>query len=406
MLEPKEQLEILKNGTAEIISEGELLGKLEKSYKTKTPLIIKLGLDPTAPDIHLGHTVVIRKLKQFQDFGHQVILLIGDYTGMIGDPSGRSETRRQLTKEEILKNARTYEEQVFKILDPDKTKIVFNSQWLKNLTFEDILKLSSKYTVARMLEREDFSNRYHEGKPICIHEFFYPLMQGYDSIALKADVELGGTDQTFNLLLGRTLQKEYAQEPQIAITMPILVGLDGEKKMSKSLGNYIGIDEPPNEIYGKVMSISDDIMLIYFELLTDITKHNLEKLIEDIKEGRVNPRDVKMRLAKNIVSQFYGIEDANKAEEAFKNVFQKGNLPEDIQEFRISKEELAGGKIWIIKLLTSLNLTSSNSEARRLIIQNAVKINEERVIDPDADIAIENGMIIQVGKRRFAKIKI
>lgn len=406
MLEPKEQLEILKNGTAEIISEGELLGKLEKSYKTKTPLIIKLGLDPTAPDIHLGHTVVIRKLKQFQDFGHQVILLIGDYTGMIGDPSGRSETRRQLTKEEILKNARTYEEQVFKILDPDKTKIVFNSQWLKNLTFEDILKLSSKYTVARMLEREDFSNRYHEGKPICIHEFFYPLMQGYDSIALKADVELGGTDQTFNLLLGRTLQKEYAQEPQIAITMPILVGLDGEKKMSKSLGNYIGIDEPPNEIYGKVMSISDDIMLIYYELLTDITKHNLEKLIEDIKEGRVNPRDVKMRLAKNIVSQFYGIEDANKAEEAFKNVFQKGNLPEDIQEFRISKEELAGGKIWIIKLLTSLNLTSSNSEARRLIIQNAVKINEERVIDPDADIAIENGMIIQVGKRRFAKIKI
>lgn len=406
MLEPKEQLEILKNGTAEIISEGELLGKLEKSYKTKTPLIIKLGLDPTAPDIHLGHTVVIRKLKQFQDFGHQVILLIGDYTGMIGDPSGRSETRRQLTKEEILKNARTYEEQVFKILDPDKTKIVFNSQWLKNLTFEDILKLSSKYTVARMLEREDFSNRYHEGKPICIHEFFYPLMQGYDSIALKADVELGGTDQTFNLLLGRTLQKEYAQEPQIAITMPILVGLDGEKKMSKSLGNYIGIDEPPNEIYGKVMSISDDIMLIYFELLTDITKHNLEKLIEDIKEGRVNPRDVKMRLAKNIVSQFYGIEDANKAEEAFKNVFQKGNLPEDIQEFRISKEELACGKIWIIKLLTSLNLTSSNSEARRLIIQNAVKINEERVIDPDADIAIENGMIIQVGKRRFAKIKI
>lgn len=406
MLEPKQQLEILKKGTAEIISEEELLSKLEKSYKTGIPLNIKLGLDPTAPDIHLGHMVVIRKLKQFQDFGHQVILLIGDYTGMIGDPSGRSETRKQLSREEILKNARTYEDQVFKILDPNKTKIVFNSQWLKELTFEDILKLSSKYTVARMLEREDFSKRYHEGKPICIHEFFYPLMQGYDSIALKADVELGGTDQTFNLLLGRTLQKEYGQEPQIAITMPILVGLDGGKKMSKSLGNYIGIDEHPNEIYGKIMSISDDVMVIYYELLTDITKPDLEKLKEDLNEGRVNPRDIKMELAKKIVSQFYGLENAEKAEEAFKNVFQNGNLPEDIQEFRISKSELTDGKMWIVKLLTSLNLSSSNSEARRLINQNAVKINEEKITDPDADIDIKDGMIIQVGKRRFAKIKL
>jgi len=404
--DPKEQLQILKKGVAEIVSEEELLYKLEKSHKTKTPLKVKLGLDPTAPDIHLGHTVVIRKLKQFQDLGHQIILIIGDYTGMIGDPSGRSETRKQLSKKEILLNAKTYQDQVFKILDPNKTRITFNSQWLKKLTFEDTLKLASKYTVARMLEREDFSNRYHSGKPICIHEFFYPLMQGYDSISLKADVELGGTDQTFNLLLGRTLQREFGQEPQIAITMPILVGLDGEKKMSKSLGNYIGIDEHPNEIYGKVMSISDDIMIIYYELLTDITKDELEELKANLHNGKVNPRDAKMELAKNIVNQFYSVDDAIRAETTFQNVFQRGNIPDNIPEFKIAKDELKEGHIWIVKLLSILNLSNSNSEARRLISQNAVKIDGETIKDFDIDINIREDMVVQVGKRRFAKIKL
>lgn len=405
-MRPEEQFEILKENTAEIISEEELLSKLKKSYETKTPLKVKLGLDPTAPDIHLGHAVVLKKLREFQDLGHEVILIIGDFTGMIGDPTGKSETRRQMTKEEVLENAKTYKEQVFKILDPEKTKIKFNSEWLANLKFEDIIRLASKYTVARMLEREDFSQRFREGRPISIHEFFYPLMQGYDSVALKADVELGATEQKFNILMGRTLQKEYDQEPQVAMLMPILIGIDGVKKMSKSLGNYIGINEPPGEIYGKVMSIPDEILIEYYNLATALPKEEVKKIERGLRDGSLHPRDVKMALAREIVKMYHGFEEAKKAEENFIKVFQKKDLPDEINELYISKDNLnPNGKIWLPKLLSIAGLVSSNSEAQRLILQGAVKINGERVENP-LDIDIKEPIIVQVGKRKFAKIAI
>lgn len=401
----QEQIKLIKRGTVEIISEDELIQKIKKSEATGRPLKVKLGLDPTAPDIHLGHTVVLRKMRHFQKLGHEIIIIIGDFTGMVGDPTGKSETRKQLTREQILENAKTYETQIFKILDKEKTRIVFNSQWLGKLNFGDVIKLASKYTVARMLEREDFTQRYKEGKPISIHEFFYPLMQGYDSVALEADIELGASEQKFNLLMGRTIQKEYGIEPQIAIMMPILVGLDGVKKMSKSLGNYIGINEPPNEIYGKTMSISDDVMIDYFYLVTDIPTKEIEIIQEGLKAGRLHPRDIKMRLARELVSQFYDEEAANKAEEEFKNVFQKGNKPDDIPVFKISDSDLVNNKIWIVKLLTSTGLASSNSEARRLIKQGAIKLDDEKVEDQDAEIEINDECVIQAGKRRFAKVK-
>jgi len=405
-MRPEEQFEILKGNTAEIISEEELLSKLKKSYETKTPLKVKLGLDPTAPDIHLGHAVVLKKLREFQDLGHEVILIIGDFTGMIGDPTGKSETRRQMTKEEVLENAKTYKEQVFKILDPEKTKIKFNSEWLANLKFEDVIRLASKYTVARMLEREDFSQRFREGRPISIHEFFYPLMQGYDSVALKADVELGATEQKFNILMGRTLQKEYGQEPQVAMLMPILIGIDGVKKMSKSLGNYIGINEPPGEIYGKVMSIPDEILIEYYNLATALPKEEVKKIERGLRDGSLHPRDVKMALAREIVKMYHGFEEAKKAEENFIKVFQKKDLPDEINELYISKDNLnPHGKIWLPKLLSIAGLVSSNSEAQRLILQGAVKINGERVENP-LDIDIKEPIIVQVGKRKFAKIAI
>jgi tyrosyl-tRNA synthetase len=405
MMNLQEQIKLIKRGTVEIISEDELIQKIKKSEATGRPLKVKLGLDPTAPDIHLGHTVVLRKMRHFQKLGHEIIIIIGDFTGMVGDPTGKSETRKQLTREQILENAKTYETQIFKILDKEKTRIVFNSQWLGKLNFGDVIKLASKYTVARMLEREDFTQRYKEGKPISIHEFFYPLMQGYDSVALEADIELGASEQKFNLLMGRTIQKEYGIEPQIAIMMPILVGLDGVKKMSKSLGNYIGINEPPNEIYGKTMSISDDVMIDYFYLVTDIPTKEIEIIQEGLKAGRLHPRDIKMRLARELVSQFYDEEAANKAEEEFKNVFQKGNKPDDIPVFKISDSDLVNNKIWIVKLLTSTGLASSNSEARRLIKQGAIKLDDEKVEDQDAEIEINDECVIQAGKRRFAKVK-
>ncbi|ADL08144.1 tyrosine--tRNA ligase [Thermosediminibacter oceani] len=397
-MRPEEQLEILKQNAVEIIFEEELLNKLKRSYETKKPLRVKLGLDPTAPDVHLGHAVVLKKMRQFQDLGHEVILLIGDFTGMIGDPTGKSETRKQLSREEIMENARTYKEQVFKILDPGKTRIAFNSEWLGRMSFEDVLKLASKYTVARMLEREDFSQRFKEGRPISIHEFFYPLMQGYDSVALEADVELGATEQKFNILMGRTLQKEYGQEPQVAMLMPILVGIDGKRKMSKSLGNYIGVSEPPDEMYGKVMSIPDEVMMEYYRLATYVDPEEIDKIEKGIKEGNINPRDAKMRLAREIVKIYHGDEEALRAEENFVRVFQKKDLPDEIPEFKIDE-----GKVWLPKLMTLSGLCSSNSEALRMIKQGAVKINGEKISDA-MDLEISSPVVLQVGKRKFVRV--
>ncbi|MDP4181478.1 MAG: tyrosine--tRNA ligase [Bacillota bacterium] len=402
-----EQLKIIKKGVAELISENELLEKLKKSEKENKPLIIKLGLDPTAPDIHLGHTVVLRKLKAFQDLGHQVVIIIGDYTGMIGDPTGKSETRKQLTREEVLKNAETYKTQIFKILDKEKTIVRFNSEWLASLNFADVIKLAAKYTVARMLERDDFKKRFSTNLPISIHEFFYPLMQGYDSVALNSDVELGGTDQKFNILMGRTLQKEYgSSDVQIGLFMPILEGTDGVKKMSKSLGNYIGINEEPNDIYGKTMSIPDELIIRYYELVTDVHPDEIEAMKQQLKDNSVNPRDLKMKLAKEIVALYHGNEAATKAEENFKSVFQKGAIPDDIEEVGVKASELTDGKIWAPKLLTLTGLAPSSSEARRLVTQGSVKINEKKFDQANGEIEIKDGDIIQVGKRKFAKIKI
>lgn len=397
------QMAIIKRGAAEIIPEEELAEKLRRSIATGRPLRVKLGLDPTAPDIHLGHTVVLQKLRQFQELGHQVCLVIGDFTGRIGDPSGKSETRRQLSEDEVLANARTYEEQVFKILDPDRTEIVFNSQWLAPLDFAAVIELSSKYTVARMLERDDFAKRFREGLPISIHEFFYPLMQGYDSVALKADVELGGTDQKFNLLVGRTLQKEYGQEPQVALMMPILEGLDGVQKMSKSLGNYVGVNEPPGEMYGKLMSIPDTLMPRYFELVSPLPLEEVQAINAALAEG-ANPRDAKMRLARSIVAAFHGEDKAREAEEEFRRVFQRRELPSEMPVYAIPAGMAEQGKVWLPRLMTLAGLTTSTSEAKRLIRQGGVRVDDQRVSDPEMEIVPRPGMVIQAGRRKFVKL--
>jgi tyrosyl-tRNA synthetase len=396
------QLEVIKRGTVEIIPENELIDKLKSALESGKPLNIKLGLDPTAPDIHLGHTVVLQKLRQFQDLGHQVILILGDFTARIGDPTGKSETRKQLTEEQVLENARTYERQIFKILDREKTKVVFNSQWLAPLNFTQVIELAAKYTLARMLERDDFAKRYKEGLPISIHELFYPLMQGYDSVALKADVEIGGTDQKFNLLMGRTLQKEYGQVPQIAITMPILEGLDGVHKMSKSLGNYIGIDEAPREMYGKTMSLPDELMSRYFELVTAVSLEELCAIKAGLKDGSLHPRDIKMKLAREIVSQYHGNEQAKAAEKEFKRMFQQKDLPDEVPEFRPAEDMIE--EVWLPKLMVAAGSAGSTSEARRLIQQGGVKVDGIRVDDPNIIISPYNGMIVQVGKRKFFQI--
>jgi len=396
-----EQLRLLKRGTAEILPEDEFLKKLENSIRNQKPLRAKLGLDPTAPDIHLGHSVVLNKLRQFQDLGHEVHLIIGDFTGRIGDPSGKSETRKQLSEEEVIQNARTYEMQIFKILDKSKTYIYFNSEWLSRMRFADVINLAGKYTVARMMEREDFSRRFKEGIPISVHEFLYPLMQGYDSVVLRADVELGGTDQKFNLLVGRDLQKEYGQEPQIALMMPILEGTDGVQKMSKSLGNYIGINEDANEMYGKTMSIPDSLITRYFELVTRVPMEEITEIETAIKSGRINPRDAKMRLAREIVGMYHGQEEAYRAEERFKLVFQQREIPDDIEEFTISTNP-----IWVGKLLVEAGLCPSTSEAKRMVKQGAVKVDGKRIEDEDANLALEDGQVIQVGKRRFVRIRV
>ncbi len=405
-MEIKQQLEILTRGVSDLISAQELEDKLKKSQSEDRPLRVKLGLDPTAPDIHLGHTVVLRKLKQFQDLGHEVYLIIGDFTGRIGDPTGKSETRKQLTEKEVIANAKTYQEQFAKVLDEEKTKLVFNGSWLGELNFADVIELSSKYTVARMLEREDFSSRFKNEKAISIHEFFYPLMQGYDSVAIKADVELGGTDQRFNLLVGRDLQREYGQEPQVVVMMPILEGLDGVNKMSKSLGNYIGINDEPNDMYGKVMSIPDKLITRYYELLTNIPEDELAEMKTQIEKEDINPMEYKKKLAWILVEQYHGEEEADNAAREFTRVFSQGKLPEDIPEVVIKKDELEDGQMWIVNLVSATNLLSSNSEARRMIKQGAVSINDEKHTKINEDITIKDNMIIQIGKRRFAQIKL
>ncbi len=404
--EVERQLQVISRGVVEIVPEDELKQKVIKSVVTGKPLKVKLGLDPSAPDIHIGHTVVMQKLRQFQELGHQVQLIIGDFTGRIGDPTGKSETRKQLTEEDVQRNAETYRQQIFKILDPSKTQVNFNSEWLAPMTFADVVKLSAKVTVARMLERDDFTKRYTSGQPISIHEFFYPLMQGMDSVALESDIELGGTDQKFNLLMGRTLQKEYGKDTQVAIMTPIIEGLDGVQKMSKSLGNYIGIDEAPNEIYGKAMSVPDELMTKYFELVTDLSLEELAELTEGLKSGAVHPRDAKMKLAHTLVRMYHGQEAADAAQEHFVTVFQQRALPEDIEEKEIPAAELDNGKIRLIKLLTLLGFAASNGEARRSIQQGAVKLNEEKISDPNAEVELSGGEIIQVGKRKFAKLSI
>jgi len=391
----EQQLERIRRGAVEIIREEELAEKLKRAQKTGKPLRVKAGFDPTAPDIHVGHTVLIRKMKHFQDLGHTVIFLIGDFTGLIGDPSGRSATRKQLTPEEVQQNAETYKQQIFKILDPEKTLIDFNSRWLMALGSDGFIRLAAKYTVARILEREEFSNRMKNQLPIALHELLYPIAQGYDSVALEADVELGGTDQKFNLLVGRDLQKEYGQEQQIVLTTPLLEGLDGIQKMSKSLGNYIGINEPANKQFGKVMSISDRLMFRYYELLTDIPLDELQNL------RTRHPMDVKAELAASIVADYHGRAAAEAAREEFNRVFRMRQNPEDMETQRIS---LAAGPMRLARLLASLNLAPSNAEAQRLIESGAVHVNDQRITDPKAEISQAGEYLFKVGKRRFLRL--
>jgi tyrosyl-tRNA synthetase len=394
------QLAILKTGAVEIIPEEDFKAKLAESIREQRPLKVKLGLDPSAPDIHLGHTVVIRKLKQFQDLGHQVQLVIGDFTGRIGDPSGRSEIRKPLTEEQVQANARTYVEQYGKILDMERTKVYFNSQWLAPLTFEDVIRLAGTMTLARMLERDDFQKRYTENLPISLHEFFYPLMQGYDSVALETDIEIGGTDQTFNLLVGRHLQRERNLPAQVIMTFPLLEGLDGVQKMSKSLGNYIGINDAPQDMYGKTMSVPDELMLRYYELTTDISPEDLEAMKAGLADGSVHPRDAKMGLAYRLVRMYHGEEAAKEAEQHFRTVFQQNALPEDIPEIIWAGEPKAN----IIDLLQAAQLVPSRSEGRRMVEQGAVRVNQERVEDSRQEFSLDAELIIQVGKRKFTKL--
>tara|TARA_B100001079_G_scaffold144107_1_gene123438 strand:- start:124 stop:1323 length:1200 start_codon:yes stop_codon:yes gene_type:complete len=392
------QLALLLRGVEEIVPKKEFHKKLEE----KRSLRVKLGFDPTAPDLHLGHTVILNKLKLFQDLGHQVIFLIGDFTGLVGDPSGVNETRPVLTEKEIKENAKTYERQVFKILDKKKTEIRFNSEWMNKFSPEDFIRLSSVQTVARMLERDDFSKRYSAQKPISIHEFLYPLLQGYDSVALDADIELGGTDQKFNLLLGREVQKFYGKEPQVAFTLPLLEGLDGVKKMSKSLDNYIAIEDDPDEMFGKIMSISDDLMWRYFELLSFRDEEEITELKKSQKEGS-NPRDIKFLLAEEIVNRFHGEGSGNSAKEEFQSRFQKGNNPSDIKEITIKLEEKL---ITLAKVLKEAEMVPSTSEALRLIKQGAVRIEGKKILDSKHEINLNSSLLYQVGKRKFSKIKI
>jgi tyrosyl-tRNA synthetase len=399
-----EQLEYVRKGAVEIIREEELLGKLQRSQRDGRPLTIKVGFDPSAPDLHLGHTVVIRKMKHFQDMGHRIVFLIGDFTGMIGDPTGQSKTRPVLTKEQVKKNAETYKKQVFKILHPTKTVIEFNSRWLGKLGAAGFIQLASKYTVARLLERDDFAKRYKSGLPIGLHEFLYPLAQGYDSVALQADVELGGTDQTFNLLVGRDLMREYGLEPQVVMTMPLLEGLDGVEKMSKSLGNYVGINESPREIYGKVMSVSDTLMWRYWELCTDATLQEIADMRHRMEAGELHPKQVKSALARHIVVDFHDEKAAKEAAAEFETIFARRETPEDVREVRLPSGRQP---VWIPKLLVTLGMAKSNGEARRLIEQGGVYLEGERLADASQELpaAPSSSYLFKVGKRHFVRVR-
>ncbi len=403
MLPVDQQVALIERGATELISRDDLVQKLKRSQEKNVPLRIKAGFDPTAPDLHLGHTVLLQKLKHFQELGHQVFFLIGDFTGLIGDPTGKSETRPPLTPADVARNAETYKEQVFKILDPARTEVVFNSSWLGKLTSFDMIRLASQLTVARMLEREDFKLRFEGNRPISIHEFLYPLIQGYDSVALEADVELGGTDQRFNLLMGRDLQRSRGQEPQVVLTMPLLEGLDGVHKMSKSLGNYIGITEAPESMYGKLMSITDDLMFRYFELLSDLPLDEIASLRQDIADGASHPKAVKMRLARELTTRYHGENEALRAERHFEQVCTRHELPEEIEE-----KTLANGgadTIWLPRLLHEAGLVNSSSDGRRMIQQQAVSVNGDKVIEVETQIPTAGEVLLKVGKRRFCRVR-
>ena len=394
-----EQMDLIKRGAVEIIPEEELVEKLERSLKGNKPLNIKLGCDPSRPDLHIGHSVVLRKLAQFQSLGHLAILIIGDFTGMIGDPSGRSVTRPALSLEEARKNGESYFNQATKILDKEKTKMVYNSEWLGKMNFEEVIKLASKYTVARMIERDDFTKRYKSGDPISIHEFLYPLAQAMDSVAIKSDVELGGTDQKFNLLVGRDIQREEGMEPQCILTMPLIPGTDGVEKMSKSYDNYIGISDSPKEIYGRTLSIPDDLIYIYYELASDVSNDELLEIKKQLDDPKVNPRDLKRRLARKFVTMYYDEPAAIQAEEEFDKVFIKKDIPDDIPEIIINEREIG-----ILELIIKSKFASSKGEAKRLVQQGGVSINGNKLADLNYKVIVKNGMILKVGKRKFIKL--
>jgi len=396
----KKAIELIHRGTVEVIDENELERKLKRAGKTGIPLKIKAGFDPTAPDLHLGHAVLIQKMKHFQDLGHRVMFLIGDFTGLIGDPSGKSETRPALTPEQVQENARTYKEQIFRILDSEKTEVLLNSVWMQELKSIDMIRLCAKHTVARMLERDDFKKRFQARKSIGIHEFIYPLIQGYDSVAVQSDIELGGTDQTFNLLIGRHIQKEYGQESQVVITMPLLEGLDGVHKMSKSLGNYIGITEPPQDMFGKLMSVSDDLMFRYLELLSSLDLDEIKGLKDGVLDGRFHPRDVKVRLAQELVQRFHGARAAEAARADFEAQFTRREVPDDIPNFRLCPDEKT---IYLPRILKEAGLVDSNSEARRLIKQGAVSVDGNKVRSEEIEVQASTA-VLKVGKRRFLRV--
>ena len=399
-----QQIALIRRGTSEIISESELKQKLEIASNEGRPLRIKLGLDPTAPDIHLGIAVVLRKLRLFQDLGHEVIIIIGDFTATIGDPSGKSKTRPQLTSQEVAINAQTYQDQYCKILDAEKTRVVFNSEWLNKMNFSEVIQLSAQTTVARILERDDFAKRFTNNASIGIHEILYPICQGYDSVVLNSDLEMGGTDQKFNNLMGRDLQRSDGQEPQVVLLMPLLVGLDGVEKMSKSLGNYVGIYEPANEMFAKLMSIPDSLMETYFELTTDVPMDEVSRMIAGLSKGSIHPKVIKQRLAREVVAIYHDHEAAESAEAEFDRIHRDRQMPTDIPTFFVDNSELTDGQIWVGRLLTLAGLSKSSSEARRLVIQGGVRLDGEKVVDPTQLINVEKKRIVQVGKRRFVQI--
>ena len=399
-------LEVLKRGAVEIIEEGELRKRLEKAVKNNKPLRIKAGFDPTTSDLHLGHTVLLRKLRQFQELGHTIVFIIGDFTARIGDPSGQNEMRKRLSKDVVKKNARTYEKQMSRVLDLARTEVVYNSSWCEKMNFSEVLELTSKFSVARILERDDFSRRYKNGKHISLLEFLYPVIQGYDSVVVKADIEVGGTDQKFNLLVGRNLQSQFGLSPQTVLTLPILEGMDGVEKMSKSLGNYIGLEDNPKDMFGKIMSIPDNLIIKYFTLLTDVSLEEINRYKSSMEKKEINPKEVKMRLGQEILKLYHPGVNTKEVAQEFNRIFRDKKLPQEIEEIVLGSKELKNGKIWIVKLLKELKLVSSHGQARRLIIQGGVSIDQKKIMDPDMGLEVKDGAVVKVGKKKFVKIKL